>query len=299
MMKFLSDQPLSIFLSISGFFLFAFGDALKKWLVASYTVPETLTLTLFSAVFWILIFSRQLGGVKTVASVNRPLLHVLKTLVTMGTMYFAINGVKNLSLDAFYVIIFTAPLITTLLAGLIYKEDLTKTKLSLIFLGFGGVLLVANPFNGLDLNYMGVFYTLMLAVFFSLNSMLNKAFCRHDPRFPFVFLPYCAGALLFFGINDFSFPIVPIQDYLLALTVGFSGVIATLCLLKAFQIGNAASVANYHYTQLIWGCLLGYLLFTDEPTWMIVAGGGVIIFSGLALYFYDRSEVRKMALRRV
>lgn len=294
-MKLLSDQSLSIILSITGFFVFACGDSFKKWLLLSYTIPETFVLTLSSGLIWAFAFSFKLGGIKSVMTINRPKLHILKAFVLVANMYCAIQGVKNLPLDTFYVIIFTAPLITTLLASLIYKETLSRMKLALILTGFSGVVLIANPFNGLDINYTGVIYTLLLAIFFSLNSIINKAFSRHDPQFPFILLPFMLALCLFTTLNNFAIPSVTLQTGLVAFVCGFTSVFGTLCLLKAFQIGNAASVANYHYTQLIWGIVLGYLLFSNEPTWMVIGGGGVIISSGLALYFYDRREARKCA----
>jgi len=43
----------------------------------------------------------------------------------------------------------------------------------------------------------------------------------------------------------------------------------------------AATVSQYHYTQLPTGALVAYLIWHDEPTPWMVAGGTLIVAAGL------------------
>jgi drug/metabolite transporter (DMT)-like permease len=44
---------------------------------------------------------------------------------------------------------------------------------------------------------------------------------------------------------------------------------------------SAANVSQYHYTQLITGTLLSYLIWHDKPGIFVLMGGGLIFASGL------------------
>ncbi len=292
------NQSLSIFLALLGFGLFSVGDALKKYLLIDYTVTETQVMTLFSAVIFCFVFVKALGGAKSVFKINRPWLHFWKTVCVVLTITCALKWLETLSLDVFYIIIFTAPLITSFMAMIIYKERVSKTKLMLICLGFLGVVIIAIPDADVEISYMGVIYTLLLAFFFASNSILNKAFSEDDPKFPFLFLPSLAAAILFFAINNFSYPDVTMEAFLISILSGFGSTAGMLFLLKAFQIGEASSVANYHYSQMIWAIVLGYFLFDVYPQPIVLFGGAIIISSGLLLYFYDHRKNKKQRAKK-
>ena len=95
-------------------------------------------------------------------------------------------------------------------------------------------------------------------------------------------------------LGDHYIPLTLSQWGLFFLT-GFVNSIGLLCLSYAFQEAPAASViAPYHYTQIIWGALLGYYLFSDVPDYRTMIGAALLIGAGLYLI---RHEMRKSALK--
>jgi drug/metabolite transporter (DMT)-like permease len=50
-------------------------------------------------------------------------------------------------------------------------------------------------------------------------------------------------------------------------------------------------VAPFHYTQIVWAVIFGFLLFADRPTVWVIAGSIIIIASGL--YILWRETVRR------
>jgi drug/metabolite transporter (DMT)-like permease len=52
-------------------------------------------------------------------------------------------------------------------------------------------------------------------------------------------------------------------------------------MIEAFRHGEAALVAPFKYTTMVWAVLFGYLFFGDLPDAWTLAGAGVVILAGL------------------
>ena len=57
---------------------------------------------------------------------------------------------------------------------------------------------------------------------------------------------------------------------------------------NAYASAPTAHVAPVHYVQIIWGALLGAVLFGEYPDLYTIIGGGIIIGAGLLLIRYSR-----------
>jgi len=64
----------------------------------------------------------------------------------------------------------------------------------------------------------------------------------------------------------------------------------TLAFYVAVKYTSAGNVSQYHYTQLVTGALISYLVWHERPgVWMLV-GGGLIIGAGLAIALAARGS---------
>ncbi|HEX2752247.1 MAG TPA: DMT family transporter, partial [Alphaproteobacteria bacterium] len=50
---------------------------------------------------------------------------------------------------------------------------------------------------------------------------------------------------------------------------------------------SASTVAPYHYSQMVWGALLGYFIFDEVPEKSTMMGAAVIIGAGLYLIWRE------------
>jgi drug/metabolite transporter (DMT)-like permease len=55
----------------------------------------------------------------------------------------------------------------------------------------------------------------------------------------------------------------------------------TLCFYIAVKHTSAANVSQYHYTQLVTGTLVSFLVWHDKPGFFVLVGGALILASGL------------------
>ena len=60
-------------------------------------------------------------------------------------------------------------------------------------------------------------------------------------------------------------------------------------MIEAFRHAEAALVAPFKYTSMIWAVLFGYLLFGDLPDAWTLAGAGVVVLAG---FYVLRRETR-------
>jgi drug/metabolite transporter (DMT)-like permease len=63
----------------------------------------------------------------------------------------------------------------------------------------------------------------------------------------------------------------------------------TLSFYFAVKHTSASNVSQYHYTQLLTGALISYLVWHDKPGLPMLAGGLLIIGSGLLIALAARN----------
>jgi drug/metabolite transporter (DMT)-like permease len=72
----------------------------------------------------------------------------------------------------------------------------------------------------------------------------------------------------------------------LLLALGMMGVFCaagTLSFYFAVKHTSASNVSQFHYTQLLTGALISYLVWHDKPGLLMLFGGSLIIGSGLLI----------------
>ena len=288
----MNDTTKAVLFALTTFLCFSIGDAITKLVLEKYHPIQVQMWLVLWAVIWLIPAAPLLGGYKTIIKMPRPLLSIARGIVQAAQMLCIVYALSMVTLTTFYSVIFTAPLLSTIAAMVLFKEPLTKTKAGCLAVGFLGVLIIAQP--GTDINPTGVILVLISAVFFSFLSLSAKFFDTSSPRLPLVFYPFLTTFLAFFVLSDFEIEILAWQELALMGFAGFLSVIGLTSMTYAFKLADAGVVAPYHYSQLIWGALLGYFLFGDIPGAAVLAGAALIIGAGLYLFAAENGKLDKI-----
>jgi drug/metabolite transporter (DMT)-like permease len=64
--------------------------------------------------------------------------------------------------------------------------------------------------------------------------------------------------------------------------------LGTLCFYIAVKHISVATVSQYHYTQLLIGTLVSYLVWCDKPGLYVLIGGSLILAAGLYIAMASR-----------
>ena len=61
--------------------------------------------------------------------------------------------------------------------------------------------------------------------------------------------------------------------------------------IEAFRLAEAATIAPFRYTSIVWAVLFGLAFFGQLPGVWVIAGGALVMASGL--YILHREQVRR------
>lgn len=283
----------AVLLASFGWALFVISDTTVKWLSQYYGISQIICLSnalgIFISLAWLL---KKYG----MAGFQSPYLkwHLIRGATIIGTAYFVLKSLSLIPLADFYGIVFLNPMLLSIFSFFLYGEKIGWHRAAAIIVGFIGVLILAGPqFSHYN---AGILYA-FCAVFFICGSSLCVRKMRDERKLPlYAFFPMVFGFLFFLPAAVVNFTPPPVFDLVINLSLAPVVVIAIVALAMGFaKTSEIAIVAPFHYTQIIWGAALGYLIFGDIPSWTTVLG--IILIAGGGIYLlYREHALHKKAL---
>lgn len=267
--------------------VFATHDAIIKMLGAHYPSLQVLffsSLLSFPLVSLILMQERTPGTLRP----NHPGWVAVRTGCAMASGICGFYAFSVLPLAQVYSILFSAPLIITLLSIPLLGEKVGIHRWLAIALGLCGVLIVLRPGgDALSFGHLAA----MLAAFCSATVAVITRKLGGAER-PLVLLMWpMLGNLVATGAG-LSLGYEPMQLAHLALAgmIALLGLLGGFLSILAYRAGEAAIVAPMQYSQMIWATIYGWFIFNellDRPT---IIGACVIIASGLYIVWRERAR---------
>ncbi len=259
--------------------LFAVMDTLIKLLTATIPVPQLMFVRSAVALALIGGYAMACGGGLASLRTKRPLAHVWRAfagLISMGCFFYAF---KHLPLADVYVLNFAGPLFITALSVPLLGETVGWRRWVAVLVGFGGVLVMAQPSSGAPIG--PVLVGLCAALFYALSLLTVRGLSKTETATSIVVYLLLTTSTVsgVLAIPVWETPTV--TEGLLLLAVGALGAVAQVLITQAFRRAPPAVVAPFEYTGMVWASLFGYLVFGDLPTVPVIAGAMVIIGSGL------------------
>lgn len=263
--------------ALVGFALFSLHDAVIKSIGG---------LHVFQIVFFVVLFSFVPFAVFIIIDRNerslRPrfpgmvALRCLFTLVGLSSAFYAFG---HLPMTEVYSLLFSTPIIITLLAIPILGERIRLIRWVAIFLGLCGVLVVLRP--GYTELSGGHLAALMAALGSACASIVTRKIGAEEHPLTLVVYPMLTNIVVT-GIA-LIFVYLPMSgEQLLKLgVVGVLSVIAQMMLIRAYRTSEAQYVAPMQYSQMLWAILYGTLVFGEVADRYVIAGSLIIIASGL------------------
>ncbi len=239
-----------------------------------------LTLALQAAV------RRSLGSLRPHSVVRQ----VLRALLDMTNNICVVIALRHLSLTMFYILVFTAPLVIPVLSAVLLGERITAGKALALLTGFGGVVIAVSPWSHAQrIDLIGFVSCMVCVACFSVNMVWSRVLTRTEAPES---LAFCSGVVTAMaGLALTSLHPRPLTGSLW-LALGMMGIFCaagTLSFYVAVKHTSASNVSQYHYTQLVTGALISYLVWHDKPGLPMLAGGSLIIGSGLVIALAARN----------
>lgn len=282
----------AIAFALTGFLCFSLADAMGKFLIREMDV--------FSLNFWLsgisvvvfLVAAPWLGGLRATLRTRQWRWHLVRAVLTGFIPLLNFYALAHMSLVNFYTIVFTAPFFTVIAARLMTGERTRPESWFLITLGFIGVLIALRPdpatFGWPELA------VLASAILFSVRNLTVAKMGKEETMLSYGLFGY--GAIVLFSsppvLMDFHLP--PDDAWPLLIAAGILVSIGLVIFSLAFRLAPAAIVAPTHYSQMIWGTLLGLAVFHDWPDFWDIVGSVLVMFCGFWLVLGERWTLRRI-----
>jgi drug/metabolite transporter (DMT)-like permease len=283
--------------------LFAVMSALIRYLGARYPIGEVVFYRSAFAVVPVMAVYAWRGELAAVVRTERPLGQAGRGALSIVGMFCNFGALARLPLIESNAISFTSPLFSVALAALVLKERVRIYRWSAVIIGFIGVLVVLAPhLTGDELTLVMASATSIAGVTYALTGSLANAgtviqtrrLTQSESTSSIVFYFSLSCALAGLVTWPFGWISPSTGEFLVLVSIGVLGGSAHIFLTESYRHASASVVAPFDYTSMIWALLLGYAMFGETPTPMIVAGSAIIAAAGLFVIWRER----QLALER-
>jgi drug/metabolite transporter (DMT)-like permease len=291
-----------ILLKLISAVLFAVMSALIRYLGASYPIGEVVFFRSAFAIVPVVIVYAWRGELAAAVRTDNPLGQVSRGALSIVGMFCNFGALARLPLIEANAIGFSSPLIGVALSALVLKERVRIYRWTAVIVGFLGVLVVLAPhLSGDELTIAMASATSLAGVTYAVAGSITNAGTMIQTRhltksertssIVFYFSVICALS----GLVTWPFGwIVPTRIEFAALAaIGFLGGTGHIFLTESYRYASASVVAPFDYTSMIWALVLGYAMFGERPTVIIVLGSTIIAGAGLFVIWREHQLALK------
>ncbi|NEY89215.1 DMT family transporter [Rhodobacteraceae bacterium KMS-5] len=244
-------------------------------------------------VFWLL------AALKRQRILTAPALRgaaLVRSLSEAGATMLYITALALIPLSVNSALLQASPLVVTMGAALFLGEPVGWRRWTAIATGFAGVLIVLQPWN--DSFQAAGILTVLCVVMLAARDLSTRAMPADIGTFQLVTWAYLAlvpaGLVLMVLAGDRVTAIDPTRWFDLAMAL-ISGLFGYYAVTAATRLGEAAVIAPFRYTRLVFALILAMLFLGEQPGPAMLIGAALIIGSGL--YTFARERIRARAAR--
>lgn len=267
-----------IALTILGGALLTANDAVLKWLTSDYPVGQLLFVRGLFVLLAISLIVWRSGGF-SVIRINSFKAQSARAGFAITSGFCFITGLSFLPLADALAITFAGPLFITALASPLLGETVGWRRWLAVFIGFFGVLVMIRPTS--EAVQWAAFFPLAASLAGALRDITTRRISAQETTMSI--LCFSTLAVILFGLSTlpFGWSAVSLKDLgLMGLSGLFVGA-AHFLLIERFRRAEAALLAPYKYTNMIWAVIFGFVLWGDLPDAWTLSGAGFVVVCGL------------------
>lgn len=294
-----TDNAAATLLMVGSMAAFAVEDLFLKR--AAMALPPGQVVAMMGAggalVFWIIAALQRQPILTMQALRGAPL---LRALSEAGATMLYITALALIPLSVNSALLQASPLVVTLGAALFLGESVGWRRWTAIAIGFTGVLIVLQPWDA-GFHPAGIL-TVLCVVVLAARDLSTRAMPANIGTWQLVTWAYLAlvvaGVVLMALGQDRPAPIDSTRwvDLAMALVTGLFGYYAVTA---ATRLGEAAVIAPFRYTRLVFALILAMVFLGERPGPAMLIGAALIIGSGLYTFARERMRARAAAAQAV
>lgn len=216
---------------------------------------------------------------------------LLRSALDLGNNFSVVVALRHLSLTLFYILIFLAPIAVSLMSAIFLREALPWRKALAILSGFAGVVIAINPFgSSRHGDWIGFAACMVCVACFSVNMVWSRVLTQTERPESLTLVSGIAMALVGFGWMLHHAEPLTLRLTAMLIAMGIFCALGSICFFVALKHTAAATVSQFHYTQLVSGALVSYLVWHEAPHLVTIVGAALIIASGLYIALLSSRE---------
>jgi drug/metabolite transporter (DMT)-like permease len=270
--------------------VFIFNDALIKLAAESMPSVQAIGVRGLFATLWCALALLVTGAWRQIRWAAHPRV-VFRGVLEAGSAIFYLVALFQIPFAIATAVNLSTPVILTVLAVLILKEEVRWRRWSAVTVGFVGVLMVIQPHPG-DLNAWT-----WLALAGTLIGCFRDIFVRFLPVGVPTLVVSFTTALIVAAVGC-SWALAEGWQPMSARALGFIAG-SSLLLAMGYQLvvialrsrGEFSVIGAFRYASILWALAIGYVVWGEVPDALATAGIAVIVASGL--YILHRERVRR------
>ena len=272
-----------------GIFLFCCNDALGKWVLGTYSVPQMVLIRSTAALLILspLLWRAGLAPFRAAPRKGLQIARVILSTLEVVMFFWAVSYLPLADTVTFYL---AAPIYVTALSALILRERVGWRRWSAVLLGFLGVVIALRPSSAM-LTWPALI-AIAGSVFFAFLMITTRTL---RGTADIVLVTGQIGTTFLFGLIAAPFAwIAPTAiDVGLMAILGLVAMTALACVNRSLKLSPASVVAPYQYTMIVWAIALGAMVFGDVPDMALLAGSAIIIAAGLYILWREQIVARR------
>ena len=215
--------------------------------------------------------------------------NIIRGLLELGATFAFLTGLSMLPLATASTLGFSSPIFLAVLVAIFLKEKVSWLRWLIIFGGFSGVLMITNPFS--EAMNWAVIFPIICAILVALRDMAIRYVPNDIPSMQVAFtngwIVMLGGGLLtpFQGWSS-----VNIGWYIWFPALGAAMFCGYFFYIVGTRMGELSYIGPFKYTSVVLAIFIGYLIWDEKPTMLMLGGAMVIVLSGIVLL---TSENRK------
>ena len=243
---------------------------------------------------FIFIFPYILKTNFRVYKTSNILLHIIRSLLNYPAMLLTFSALMLVPYEKISALNFLVPFFVTILAVLFLKENIRIYRISALFIGFIGMLIILRP-GIIDIS-LGIQMVLVATFFWSVIIILTKQLTNKDSSITILVYMYTFMTCLTL-ITAIIFWQTPTANSIIYLSLAaFVGTISHFSINHAFKLVDVSMTQPFSFIGLIIASLYGYFLFDESPdiyTWL----GAIVIFVGIIIITIRELKLDKELVR--
>ena len=243
---------------------------------------------------FIFIFPYILKTKFKVYKTSNILLHIIRSLLNYPAMLLTFSALMLVPYEKISALNFLVPFFVTILAVLFLKENIRIYRISALFIGFIGMLIILRP-GIIDIS-LGIQMVLVATFFWSVIIILTKQLTNKDSSITILVYMYTFMTFLTL-ITAIIFWQTPTANSMIYLSLAaFVGTISHFSINHAFKLVDVSMTQPFSFIGLIIASLYGFFLFDESPdiyTWL----GAIVIFVGIIIITIRELKLDKELVR--